>query len=331
MHCSFFSSVGLCSEELLLKPAATQFNRPLHNFLVFTAGITFLLLIAGALVTSNQAGLSVPDWPTTFGSLYRIPPMVGGVKFEHGHRMVAEFVGLLTIVLSIWTWRTEDRKWMRWLGIFALLGVIAQGILGGLTVRMFLPWYISTAHAALAQTFFALLVVMAVFTNQSWVANNAPALPETRRPTLLTLSVLSLAALYLQLFFGAAFRHGGMSFAPHFLNSILVLTLLIWTSVRAMTETRVPAVRKAGRMVHALLMLQVLLGIAAYFTRVRWGADAPQPLPSMVASTVAHVGVGALLLAFTFILAIQSRRNLLPAGVPVASAQANSLHDEVTA
>lgn len=316
---------------MVLKPAATQFNRPLHNFLVFTAGITFLLLIAGALVTSNQAGLSVPDWPTSFGSLYRIPPMVGGVKFEHGHRMIAEFVGLLTIVLSIWTWRADHRKWMRWLGIFALLAVIAQGILGGLTVRMFLPWYISTAHAALAQTYFALLAVMALFTSQAWIANDSLALPETRRPSLFTLSALSLAALYLQLFFGAAFRHGGMSFAPHFLNSILVFTLLIWTSVRAMTEARVPMVRATGRIVHALLMLQVLLGIAAYFTRVRWGAEAPQPLPSMVASTVAHVGVGALLLAFTFVLAIQTKRTLLPVGAPVASPHANARHDEVTA
>jgi len=310
--------------------------------------------------------------------------MVGGVKFEHGHRMIAEAVGLLTVllaaalqwgrnrnvrlhlfvafvVLGVTAFLTESpiqdnplraaltgaslfflalslgtflpfreaRPWMRTLGWLALAGVIAQGILGGLTVRMFLPWYISTAHAALAQTFFALLVVMALFTSQNWIANHSLALPETRRPGLFTLSALSLAALYLQLFFGAAFRHGGMSFAPHFLNSILVFALLIWTSVRAMTETRLPAVRTNGRIVHALLMLQVLLGIAAYFTRVRWGADAPQPLPSMVASTVAHVGVGALLLAFTFVLAIQSKRNLLPAGARVASA--HSRHDEVTA
>ena len=271
----------------------------------------------------------MPDWPTSFGSLYRIPPMVGGVKFEHGHRMIAEFVGLLTIILTIWTWRAESRRWMRWLGISALIGVIVQGILGGLTVRMFLPWYISTAHAALAQTFFALLAVMALFTSRGWIANESPAVPEERRPSLFMLCVLSLAALYLQLFFGAAFRHGGMSFAPHFVNSILVFALLVWASVRAMTETRVSEVRTSGRIVHALLMLQILLGVAAYFTRVRWGAEAAQPLPSMVASTVAHVGVGALLVAFTFILAIQSKRNLLPAGAPVASA--SQPRDEVTA
>src|SRR5205823_10370406 len=163
------SSVGLCCEELLLKPAATQFNRPLHNFLVFTAGITFLLLLAGALVTSNQAGLSVPDWPTSFGSLYRIPPMVGGVRYEHSHRMIAELVGLLTIVVAIWAWRSEQRAWMRWLGWIALGGVIVQGVLGGLTVRMLLPWYVSSAHAVVAQSFFCLIVLMAVFTSRHWM------------------------------------------------------------------------------------------------------------------------------------------------------------------
>lgn len=312
-----------------LKPTAIQYNRKLYRFVVFTAGMTFVLLIAGALVTSNQAGLSVPDWPTSFGSLYKIPPMVGGVKFEHGHRMIAELVGLLTIVLAIWTWRSEARRWMRWLGIVALLGVIAQGVLGGMTVRMFLPWYISTAHAALAQTFFALLVAMSLFTSRGWIQSTASPLAESGRPSLFSLCVLSLVVLYLQLFFGAAFRHGGMSFAPHFLNSIVAFAILAWTSVRAMIEKRIPSLRTTGRLVHSLLMLQIVLGVAAYFTRVRWGADAPQPLPSMVASTVAHVGIGALLLAFTFVLAIQCRVNLAPA--LDASRRTSASHEKVTA
>ena len=98
---------------------------------------TFLLIIAGALVTSNDAGLSVPDWPTSFGSFYKIPRMVGGVRFEHTHRMIAEFIGLLTIVIAIWTWRADRRRWMKYLGIGALGTVIAQGVLGGLTVLFF--------------------------------------------------------------------------------------------------------------------------------------------------------------------------------------------------
>jgi len=96
--------------EPRLKSVSTPYNRSLHSFAVFTAAATFVLIIAGALVTSNDAGLSVPDWPTSFGSLYKIPHMVGGVRFEHTHRMVAEFVGLLTIVLAIWTWRVDRRR-----------------------------------------------------------------------------------------------------------------------------------------------------------------------------------------------------------------------------
>ena len=94
---------------------------------MFTACATFLLIVAGALVTSNDAGLSVPDWPTSFGSLYKLPPMVGGVRFEHSHRMVAEFIGLLTIIVAIWTWRADRRSWVRKLGISAIVAVIAQG------------------------------------------------------------------------------------------------------------------------------------------------------------------------------------------------------------
>lgn len=289
--------------------------------------MTFLLLIAGALVTSNQAGLSVPDWPTSFGHIFKIPPMVGGVKYEHSHRMIAELVGLLTIVLAIWTWRAENRGWMRWLGWIALAGVIVQGVLGGLTVKMMLPWYVSTAHATVAQTFFCLLVVMALFTSREWISDqSAPVRREG--VSLFSLCVWSLVALYLQLFFGAAFRHGGMSIAYHIFNAVVVTAVLVWTSVRGMIEGRSEAsVRTPARLVHGLLWIQIGLGLAAYMTRVKWGADAPQPLPSMVASTVAHVGVGALLLATTFVLAIQTRRHV----VAVAAESASARRSESTA
>ena len=134
---------------------STPYHRAHHRFTVLAAGCVFLLIVAGALVTSNDAGLSVPDWPTSFGSLYRIPPLVGGVKFEHGHRMLAEFIGLLTIGVAVWTQKVDQRRWMRVLGWSALGTVIAQGILGGLTVLFYLPPAISTAHATLAQTFSA--------------------------------------------------------------------------------------------------------------------------------------------------------------------------------
>src|SRR5271157_2405081 len=97
----------------ILKGIEIPYHRGLHRFAIFTASITLLLIVAGALVTSNDAGLSVPDWPTSYGSIYKIPHMVGGIKYEHTHRMIAEFVGLLTIILAVWTWRAEKRRWLR--------------------------------------------------------------------------------------------------------------------------------------------------------------------------------------------------------------------------
>jgi cytochrome c oxidase assembly protein subunit 15 len=286
------------------------------------ASVTFLLLIAGALVTSNQAGLAVPDWPTSFGHLFKIPPMVGGIKYEHGHRMLAEFVGLLTIVAALWTQFKDKRSWMRKLGWTALVLVIVQGVLGGITVKMFLPWYVSTAHAAVAQTFFSLLVLMAMFTSRSWM-EDAPAPPtDAGRPSLAFLTLLSLFVLYLQLFFGGAFRHSGMSILPHILNAVVVTSILIWTSVRGMIESRkIAPLKTPARLVHGLLMLQIALGLAAYYTRIK-DADAPQPLPGMIATTVAHVGVGALLLASTFVLAARTNR-YLPAPLPEGSRSRN--------
>lgn len=138
----------------------------MHRYAVFTASCTFLLLIAGALVTSNDAGLSIPDWPLAYGSL--TPPMVGGIRYEFTHRVIATCIGLLTIGLAAWLWKAENRAWMRWLGVAALGGVIAQGILGGMTVRMFQPPAVSAAHATLAQLFFSTIVAIAVFTSPWW-------------------------------------------------------------------------------------------------------------------------------------------------------------------
>ncbi len=147
-------------------------NRYVHRFAVFTAVFAFFVLIAGALVTSNDAGLSVPDWPLSYGSLF--PPMVGGIFYEHGHRMVAACLGIFSIVLAAWLWRVESRGWLRWLGIAAVGGVVAQGLLGGLTVKFFLPPPVSSAHATLAQIFFATIVSIAFFTSGWWERNAAP-------------------------------------------------------------------------------------------------------------------------------------------------------------
>lgn len=302
------------TKEHRLKVIATPYNRRLHAFAVFTACVTLLLIVAGALVTSNDAGLSVPDWPTTFGSFYKMPHMVGGVKFEHGHRMVAEFVGLLTIVLAVWTWRTEKRRWLRMLSVAALGTVIVQGILGGLTVLFFLPPAISSAHAAVAQTFFCIAVCIAMFTGQKWVEEPPQVEFDTRRPTLFTLTLLSIFVLYVQLILGAMFRHKGMSWWPHVVHAGVVAVVLTWTAIRALSVySKIAAVRRSAMMMLSLLITQLCLGFTAFLTRVAWGKDTLQPELPMVISTVAHVAVGALLLATTVVLAIQVWRH-----VPVA-------------
>ncbi len=274
------------------------------------AVVTFFLIIAGALVTSNDAGLSVPDWPTSFGSLYKIPHLVGGVKFEHTHRMIAQFVGFLSIILAVWTWRTDPRRWMKYLGLTALGLVIAQGILGGITVLFYLPPAVSSAHAALAQTFFCVVILIALFTGQDWVEEVPRVEIDHQRPSLFALVLFSIFVLYVQLILGAMFRHHGLSWWPHVLNAVTVAIVLTWTSIRALSRySGLDAVRRPAVTVLALMIAQLCLGFIAFITRVAWGQDAVQPELPMVVSTVAHVAVGALLLGTTVVLAAQVWRH----------------------
>ena len=273
-----------------------------------------MLIIAGALVTSNDAGLSVPDWPTSFGSWYKIPKLVGGVKFEHTHRMIAQGAGLMTIILAVWTWRSEKRRWMRILGFSALGTVIAQGILGGITVLFYLPPAVSSAHAALAQTFFCIAVAMAIFTGQKWIEEQPRVEFDQRRPSLFTLTLLSIFVLYVQLILGAMFRHHGLSWWPHVVHAGVVSFVLAWTAVRALSVySHIEAVRRPAILMLSLVIAQLCLGFTAFLSRVAWGRDAVQPEIPMIISTVAHVAVGALLLATAVVLAIQVWRH-----VPVA-------------
>ena len=300
-----------------LKSIAVPYDRGLHRFAIFTSCVTLFLIVAGALVTSNDAGLSVPDWPTSFGSWYKMPRMVGGIFFEHGHRMVAEFVGLLTIVLAVWTWRAEKRLWLRLLGVAALGTVVAQGILGGITVLFYLPPAVSSAHAALAQTFFCIAVSIAVFTGRRWVEEQPRVELDQRRPSLFTLTLLSIFVLYTQLILGAMFRHKGLSWWPHVVHAGVVAIVLSWTAIRAISVyPHIDAVRRPAITMLSLMVGQLCLGFLAFITRVMWGRDAAQPEMPMVVSTVVHVAVGALLLATSVILAIQIWRH-----VPVSFAE----------
>ncbi len=235
--------------------------------------------------------------------------MVGGVKYEHTHRMIAEFIGLLIIVLAVWTQRVETRKWMRVLGWTALGAVIGQGILGGITVLHFLPWSISTAHATLGQTIFCIVVAMALFTSQSWLQDSEPITEEGVRTATPTLAAIAAACVWVQLILGAAFRHSGIKLLPHLIGACVVTAVLCWTVVRVLTRYgKVEHLRKPAQLLLGLLMMQLGLGFCAYLTRLVWGHDAVQPMQVMVVSTVAHVAGGALVLAATVALAIQARR-----------------------
>jgi len=313
--------VGRCCAGLAvgtdLKSIAVPYHRGLHRFAILTSCVTLVLIVAGALVTSNDAGLSVPDWPTSFGSFFKMPQMVGGILYEHGHRMVAEFVGLLTIILAVWTWRAEKRRWMRWLGLAALSTVIVQGVLGGMTVLFYLPPAVSSAHAALAQTFFCISVAIAVFTGRRWVEETPRTEFDVRWPSLFTLTLLSIFVLYVQLILGAMFRHHGLSWWPHVVHAGVVAIVLSWTAVRAISVySHIEAVKRPAVFMLSLMVAQLCLGFLAFITRVMWGRDAAQPELPMVISTVIHVAVGALLLATTVVLAIQVWRH-----VPVSFAE----------
>jgi cytochrome c oxidase assembly protein subunit 15 len=295
---------------------------------LFVAIVAFLLLIAGGLVTSNNAGLAVPDWPTSFGSLYRMPRMIGGVKFEHGHRMVAEFVGLLTIVVAIWTWFVDKRRWMRILTLGAVAGVIAQGVIGGIGVRQMLPPWVSTMHATFGQTMFCALAAIAVFTSRSWLEEPAEKLLRKDALPLLRQCWMLIGFLYLQLILGAAFRHvwtkwgppGSNHWAvpkvvhvflyPHILNALVVSGLLLYVSFRALRRhSSIVHLRRPALWMIFLLAAQLLLGVSAYIVRVTWGVNEVQPTLGLVAVTVAHLGVGALILAWTVVLTIQAYRH----------------------
>jgi heme a synthase len=167
----------------------------LHRFAQFTAFSTFLLVIAGGLVTSTGSGLAVPDWPLSYGQL--MPPMVGGIFYEHSHRMVATFVGMLTVGLAIWLWKAEGRRWVRLLGLAAVAAVIIQGVLGGLTVLFLLPTWISLLHGTLAQSFFALTVFLALVTSKGWRELEPVESPKGGRTRLL--AVFATGAILLQL------------------------------------------------------------------------------------------------------------------------------------
>src|SRR5215213_9153275 len=183
----------------------------LHRYAKLVSASTLLLIAAGGMVTSTGSGLSVPDWPNTYGWFmftFPIDKWVGGIFYEHSHRLIASTVGFLIMVLAFWLGRAEPRRWVRRLGYIALAAVITQGILGGITVLWFLPDAISIAHAGLAEIVFCLTVTIALSTSPRWKRGYLHGSVTTPSDgTLQQIALLTTAIIYLQILIGATMRH----------------------------------------------------------------------------------------------------------------------------
>jgi heme a synthase len=302
----------------------TRSNIWLHRYATFVATATLVLITAGALVTSNDAGLSVPDWPTSFGS-FRMPRMVGGVFYEHGHRMIAGTVGVLTILLAAGLCLREPRRWVRWLGGAAVLAVLAQAVLGGITVLFYLPVAVSVAHATLGQIFFCLTVSIALFTRDDWHWKERPGEPpkteDSGVPSLCHLTAATTVAILLQLILGAAFRHSGSGVTPHLVGAAIVTLLVGWVVARVLLQyAHERRLRRPALALLGLLAVQIFLGVGSLLMRLRT-STAPQPLPEVVAVTTTHVVVGALVLAASLVLTLEAFRALRVPGRAVEIAR----------
>jgi len=291
-------------------------SKGVHRFALLVACATFFLIIAGANVTSHDAGLATSDWPRSNGTFF--PEMVGNLFWEHGHRMVATAVGLLTIALAIYLQICERRSWVKRLGWIALGGVIAQGLLGGLTVKMNLPLVVSAAHATLAQLFFLITVSLAVFTSRSWITPDSSVTENGEGVSIRSLCVVALAVILTQLVLGATLRHSatwdkdlptGLLLA-HVGGAIVVTLVLGATATTVWLRHRTEKyLTRPALVAVTLLFIQLLLGLAAYITRAASPYD-PQPLNPMISVTVAHVACGALVFATTIVLTLRVFRVL---------------------
>jgi heme a synthase len=277
------------------------YNDFVHRFAVFVALWTILLLIAGALVTSNDAALSVPDWPLSYGTL--TPPMVGGIVYEHSHRLIAAGLGIFTLMLAVVLWIADERRWLRWFGVIAVLGVIVQAVLGGQVVIRLLHYWLPVIHACFAQIVFAAVLSIAVFTSRWWMSER-PQLEDRGSPSIHTLALLNAGVIFLQVFLGAAFRHQELPIWPHFAGALAVLAMVIWTTVvlrKRFSESR--ELSRSRILLHAVFGVQFLLGLGAYWSRLTT-VDAPQPMPLTIALTVTHTVVGALVFAASVVIVL---------------------------
>jgi cytochrome c oxidase assembly protein subunit 15 len=308
---------------------------PLHLFALLTAASTAVLIFAGGLVTSTGSGLSVPDWPNSYGWFmftFPIENWVGGIFYEHSHRLIASTVGFLILVLAFWLWRAEPRRWVRRLGFIALGAVITQGMLGGITVLWYLPDPISIAHASLAQIVFCLTTTIALVTSPGWRERYAQRGPAPDDRTLQRVARVTLAAIYLQIVVGATMRHtdAGLAIpdfpwmfghvipdhwdpkiAVHFLHRVgaLCVTLMLLATtghVFARHRRRLELLRPSILLL-GLVSLQITLGALTVLSRKEYVINS------------LHVVTGACVLITTLVLTLRAHRArfgdaLVPAG-----------------
>jgi cytochrome c oxidase assembly protein subunit 15 len=292
-----------------------QAPRGIYRFAVATSFFTILLLMAGALVTSNDAGDSVPDWPLAYGRV--IPPLIGGIRYEYTHRVFAALVAVMTLVLAVWATFGQRRPLAKHLSWTAFSLVLAQAALGGFRVLEGYPAISATAHATLAQVFFINIVGLALYLSPWWQSDLTP-LEDSGSPRLRSLATWTTAVILVQLVLGAAFRHGAFGIIPHLVGAGAVTAMVVWTGIVAKRRFRqVRDLRRATILLHSFFGLQILLGGAAWWAVVA-AANAVQPTFVYVSLTVAHVLGGALTLAASVIMTLTCVR-LIPGRVSVAA------------
>jgi heme a synthase len=288
-------------------------NLWLHRFALLTALATFPLLLVGGLVTSTGSALAVPDWPTTFGYnlfLYPLSGMVGGILYEHSHRLLGALVGFLTVILTLGLWLREPRPWLRGLGIIALGAVILQGVLGGLRVVL-LQSTLGIIHACLAQAFFALLVGIAFCTSPARHASPEPP-PAEDLGRLRRLCVLTTTFIYVQMVFGAILRHTGTRLDAHLFFAALVAMHVVLIDIEAWRHHfEQPDLVRPIMLLSAWLMVQSSLGLGAYLVQFTTMAAMVTPFIRVSLTTI-HLGVGSLMLATSLVLTLRTYRSFAP-------------------
>ena len=281
----------------------TTYNPGIHRFAKFVVAWTVLLFIAGALVTSNNAALSVPDWPKSFGTWFpSLRQLAGGAFFEHSHRVIAGALGIFILALAILIWRKDERRWLRWFGVVAVAGVAVQAVLGGEVVRQLLQYWLPVIHACFAQIVFAAVLGIAVFTSNWWISER-PQLADRGTPSIQTVALVNVGVIFCQVVLGAGFRHSEIPVWPHIVGAFVVMATVTWTAIALRKRFGTSAeLARARALLHAMFGVQFTLGFGAYWARL--ASEKVGPTSLTVIMTVTHTVVGALLLALSVLVAL---------------------------